>query len=567
MSSGSWNTLMTATITGVSASTIIRIVCQDGGHTGGFMGQVTYSGQQYYTKNPISSSLWTVTAASAGGIAITMYSLKDAHPWGGTSTLINSNAYWVWNNNGGNSMTFDLKMSDIILAPTPQPTPKPTPKPTKPPSAAPTDRPTPKPTPKPTKPPSAAPTDQPTSKPTSIPTLQPTKAPSRHPTGSPTTHPTQRPTSYPTDAPTLSPSPSPTNLPTPTNTYDCGQTVSGSYVAQPVQFVVNLPYPDVALQIDATQSTFNLVQIDAYLAFGNHHFGRDTDGVLALNNMPVGNYKFVVLGDDVANGEYVIQIRCASKSPTPAPTTYPTPSPTIDPTASPTAGPSAAPSDSPVVSPTAAPTVPPTKDASGAVYEATTTAEYTASGNANQIDADDAAADYIMGLIKELEFVLAAVGGVVVLGCCVCGVWCLFRMKSQKKILEMQVLKINEGRNQINEDTAHGVDTADTNQQGEGGQSGAAGETNMIIPMFVSPPPVKSVDARNDRGLVGNSGQPDAYVFQTPASPPSVDVETGPMYPPPQRNEINNQMNNEDYEYYYDDETDDDTAEELFDEG
>eukprot|EP01083_Nonionella_stella_P154575 498282_1 len=192
---GSWGTMLSATITGVSSSTIIKVMCQDGGHTGGFMGQVTYSGQQYYTKNPISSSLWTVTAASAGGTAITMYKLKDTSPWSGTSTLINSNAYWIWNSNGGNSMTFELKMSDILSTPTPQPTPKPTPKPT-------TPEPTPKPTPKPTTrdPTTAEPT---TAEPT---TADPTTADPT--TAEPTT---SRPTTAePTTAEPTAPTPRPT---------------------------------------------------------------------------------------------------------------------------------------------------------------------------------------------------------------------------------------------------------------------------------------------------------------------------------------------------------------------
>eukprot|EP01083_Nonionella_stella_P076616 208870_1 len=130
---------------------------------------------------------------------------------------------------------------------------------------------------------------------------------------------------------------------------------------------------------------------------------------------------------------------------------------------------------------------------------------------ANQIDADDAATDYAIALIQEFQFILVAVAGVAVLGCGVCGVWCLFRIKSQQKILAMQLSKISEGRQMINEDTAHAMgtmDTADTNQPGEGAQSGV-GETNMIIPMFVSPPEVKSSGARES--LVDNSGQQDVY--------------------------------------------------------
>eukprot|EP01083_Nonionella_stella_P170957 582914_1 len=130
-SSGFWSTLITAVITDISSSTIIRATCIDGAHTGGFVGQVTYLGQQYYTTNPLSSGLWRVTSAQTGSTSSLTYETRSC------CSEINSNAYFVWNGQNSDTITFDLHFSDII--PSPQPTSPPTPRPT---AANPTPTPT-----------------------------------------------------------------------------------------------------------------------------------------------------------------------------------------------------------------------------------------------------------------------------------------------------------------------------------------------------------------------------------------------------------------------------------------
>eukprot|EP01083_Nonionella_stella_P033908 92780_1 len=265
----------------------------------------------------------------------------------------------------------------ITTDPTKRPTLNPSKRPTQQPTESPTKRPTRDPSDSPTKSPTKQPTESPTHAPTPEPTANPTKSPTEYPTVSPS----KGPTPAPTDSPTLAPSPSPTGLPTPTGTWNCGDTVSGPYVGEQVQFIVNLPFPEVELQFDGSQSTFNLQQIDAFLARGNPplYFGREQpegEGVNTLSNMPVGNYKFVMYGDNVAGGEYIVTIRCLSKSPTNAPTKAPSSGPTMSPTRSPSSGPTAPPSSNPTAPPTAAPTVPPTPPDSESVDENLVTTGY-----------------------------------------------------------------------------------------------------------------------------------------------------------------------------------------------
>eukprot|EP01083_Nonionella_stella_P126977 384578_1 len=136
------------------------------------------------------------------------------------------------------------------------------------------------------------------------------------------------------------------DLPTPSGALTCGDEMTGAYYGVQVQFIVNLPFTNVDLSFDATQSQFNLLEIQLFLADGNVFVGSDADGdgVLTQSNLPVGNYKFILHGDGTP-GSFDVRVRCVTKSPTPSPTettpspTETTPSPTENPTPAPTIDP------------------------------------------------------------------------------------------------------------------------------------------------------------------------------------------------------------------------------------
>eukprot|EP01083_Nonionella_stella_P306440 1073317_1 len=173
--------------------------------------------------------------------------------------------------------------------------------------------------------------------------------------------PTDPPSPAPTIAPTAAPSPSPTDLPTPSGALTCGDEMTGAYTGSQVQFIVNLPFTKVDLTFDATQSAFNVLEIQVFLAYGNTYWGSSNDGTITLENLPVGNYKFIIHGDTIP-GTYDVHVQCVTRSPTPAPTEDPTPAPTIDPTPAPTSSPSPYPTTAPTGAPIRAPTAPPSKE-------------------------------------------------------------------------------------------------------------------------------------------------------------------------------------------------------------
>eukprot|EP01083_Nonionella_stella_P286134 973853_1 len=202
--------------------------------------------------------------------------------------------------------------------PSPNPTKRPTPNPTKRPTVKPTTNPTKRPTPNPTKRPTDRPTSNPTKPPTDVPTTNPTRRPTDPPTRVPSVQPTTRPTDNPTDeptpaptemptdppslaptlAPTAAPSPVPTDLPTPSGALACGDETTGAYTEGQVSLVVNVPFTKVDVTFDATQSQFNLQEIEIFLAYGNTYWGSSNGASsITLENLPVGNYKFVMHGD------------------------------------------------------------------------------------------------------------------------------------------------------------------------------------------------------------------------------------------------------------------------------
>eukprot|EP01083_Nonionella_stella_P263243 894444_1 len=54
----SWAEPATAVIRDATSTTVIRALCTDDAHNGGFIAQVTYGGTSYYTTNPITAGYW-----------------------------------------------------------------------------------------------------------------------------------------------------------------------------------------------------------------------------------------------------------------------------------------------------------------------------------------------------------------------------------------------------------------------------------------------------------------------------------------------------------------------------
>ena len=124
-----WSSLTEFEIGPITAKTQLIVTCHHTGprmldHNGLFIANVKYEGQDYYTSDPFSDSLWQCIDDSTGGDTdITVYCPKagvsnaDHDPclaWNpGNDEGLNSNSYWVWNSEGENTLTFFFDFADI----------------------------------------------------------------------------------------------------------------------------------------------------------------------------------------------------------------------------------------------------------------------------------------------------------------------------------------------------------------------------------------------------------------------------------------------------------------------
>merc|ERR1712154_247617 len=186
---------------------------------------------------------------------------------------------------------------------------------------------------------------------------------------------------FPTMSPTNDPSPAPTTNPTkhpvtpyPTNpgSLVCPSSLSGQYSDEPITFYVQMPFQG-NLEFNAQQSSFVVAGIEGFTEFGQSPIALDTnnDGIVTLNNIIAGNYRFILAANNGVSGTFNVQIQCQSMSPTPAPTNNPSPAPTNYPSPAPTSFPSLTPSDVPTDRPSKAPSRSPTKSPliAGQVFE------------------------------------------------------------------------------------------------------------------------------------------------------------------------------------------------------
>eukprot|EP01083_Nonionella_stella_P273646 928417_1 len=108
----------------------------------------------------------------------------------------------------------------------------------------------------------------------------------------------------------------------------CGESSVGAYsnAGDPLIFSMSMPFTG-ELIFDARGSNFPITGIDAQTKLGTFlGSDSDNDGIVSLNPVVVGDYKFVLMSD--STGIYHIQIGCVSDEPTvfpsPSPTQYPT---------------------------------------------------------------------------------------------------------------------------------------------------------------------------------------------------------------------------------------------------
>eukprot|EP01083_Nonionella_stella_P287187 977477_1 len=244
----SWAEPATAVIRDATATTVIRALCTDNVHNGGFIAQVTYGGTSYYTTNPITAGYWRIVSAESGLTAPLNYG-RRACCWD-----IDSNAWVVWNNIDADTVTFEFRMNRIIGLPTKQPTPEPTPNPTK-------------------------------------------------NTNMPTSNPTKRPTSNPTKTPTITP----TQAPVPIVPLLCDHDTAGPYNGNAIHFHTTMAFFG-RLTFDASASNFVVRNIEIYDAF-DALIVHDAGKVSFIAD--VGTYTIMMEGDSDVSGVYRATITCA----------------------------------------------------------------------------------------------------------------------------------------------------------------------------------------------------------------------------------------------------------------
>eukprot|EP01083_Nonionella_stella_P236448 830441_1 len=214
------------------------------------------------------------------------------------------------------------------------------------------------------------------------------------------------------------------------------------------------------LIFDASGSNFAITGIDAQTKLGTFlGSDSDNDGIVSLNPVVVGDYKFVLMSD--STGIYHVQIGCVSDEPTvfptQSPTKYPTKTPSYAPTNHPTRGPSAEPSVSPVTSKptdaTAIPTVlptdgptdrptlktPPTKQPTHVTTEGEATKDSKDSNDqgsdSNEYNAQGESAD-----ISDMRIAVYAVSSLIICCLCLCMVMLFYKYcyGDMKKMVRIQ---------------------------------------------------------------------------------------------------------------------------------
>jgi len=102
---------------GVTCNTVVTVACEDTGsaangvHTGGFIADVIYDGQHYYTTLFMANSNWEVSTSSTSRLE---YTQLTGFPWRISANHFPGDAYWVWNGQTMNTMTFVFDFGNIL---------------------------------------------------------------------------------------------------------------------------------------------------------------------------------------------------------------------------------------------------------------------------------------------------------------------------------------------------------------------------------------------------------------------------------------------------------------------
>ena len=169
---GTWKQQVAVAIDDIDANTVLRYEAIDKGVIGGFMATVYYAGGVYVTTNPITDGNFETSTTNLNYKSYYYSGHWDLSNNQHRSPNMSSDAFWIWNGQTRNTITFYFDFADIACT-----TQSPTPEPSDPPSAATVD-----PTTSPTKLPTPEPTDSPTTDPTKDPTTDPTSMPTESPT-------------------------------------------------------------------------------------------------------------------------------------------------------------------------------------------------------------------------------------------------------------------------------------------------------------------------------------------------------------------------------------------------
>jgi len=120
-----WSSLTEFSIGPITAETQLIVNCTHSGtrmldYNGLFIASITFEGEDYFTSDPLSDSLWQCTGSSTGGdTEITVYCPKTGFAgdqcldWNPNVDEINEDADWWWNDENENTLTFAFDFGDI----------------------------------------------------------------------------------------------------------------------------------------------------------------------------------------------------------------------------------------------------------------------------------------------------------------------------------------------------------------------------------------------------------------------------------------------------------------------
>ena len=109
-----WINTYRFTIKNVTPTTQLEIVCNDKGGSGGFIATVHYNGISYPTTKPIETGNWRFISSS-DNVNNLKYTPKSKYSPDGVTVAndIDNSAFWIWNGESKNSITFRFDFETI----------------------------------------------------------------------------------------------------------------------------------------------------------------------------------------------------------------------------------------------------------------------------------------------------------------------------------------------------------------------------------------------------------------------------------------------------------------------